>query len=82
MKHLKDYLVLLSILAFAVFFFFYFNNNRLAQEGIIIATSAAYVLWGVVHHLLAREFHWRILVEYLAVATLAAVLVLSLLARA
>ena len=82
MKHLKDYLVLLSILVFAVFFFFYFGYNRVAQQGIIIATSAAYVLWGVVHHLFAKDFHWRILVEYITVATLAAILVLSLLARA
>jgi hypothetical protein len=82
MKHLKHYLALFSLLALAVFFFFYFAYNRQAQMGVIVATAAAYVLWGVVHHFLVKDFHWRILVEYITVATLAAILVLSLLARA
>lgn len=82
MKNLKHYLALFSILILAVFFFFLFSFNRQAQEGVIIATAAAYVLWGVIYHLLEKDFHWRILIEYLVIASLAAILLLSLLSRA
>lgn len=82
MKHLKHYLALFSILAFAVLLFFYFGYNRQAQEGIIVATAAAYVIWGIIHHLIDKDFHWRILIEYLVVASLAAILLLYLLSRA
>jgi len=82
MKDLKHYLALFSILALAVFFFIYFSYNRQAQAGIVLATAAAYVIWGVVHHWLKKDFHLRVLVEYLVVAALAVVLLLSLLARA
>lgn len=81
-KHLKHYLALLSLLAFAVFFFFFFGYNRQAQEGIIIATAAVYVVWGIVHHLIEKDFHWRIVLEYIVVASLAATLLLYLLSRA
>lgn len=82
MKHLKDYLALFSILAAAIFFFFYFRFNRQAQTGVVLATAAAYVIWGMIHHLGAKDFHWRILAEYLIVATLASLVVIFLLLRA
>lgn len=81
-RHLKHYLALFSLLSFAVFLYFYFSYNRAAQEGVIIATTAAYVIWGIIHHLLEKDFHWRIVLEYIVVASLAAILLLSLLSRA
>lgn len=82
MKDLKDYLFLASILSIGFGLFWVFNYNRDAQIGITLALGAAYVLWGVIHHSLKKELHWRILLEYFVVATIASVVVIFLLMRA
>lgn len=78
----KDYLALFSILALGFGLFLFFGYNRSAQTLVVLATAASYVIWGVIHHLFDKDFHWRILIEYLIVASLAAILLLSLLFRA
>jgi hypothetical protein len=49
---------------------------------ILIATSVfalSYVLWGIAHHIRARNFHVRIVLEYLLVALLGVAIVSTLL---
>jgi hypothetical protein len=61
--------------------FFLFDYNRGIQIGIVILLATLYVAWGAIHHSLKKEFHLRILVEYLLVDILASVLVIFLLIR-
>lgn len=82
MKDLKHYLSLAVILSFGFGAFWVFNYNRLAQAGVTIALGAVYVLWGLIHHLIRKDFHLRILAEYVAVAVISCVLVVFLLLRA
>ncbi len=82
MKDFKHYLALLAILSIGFGFFWMFNYNREAQIGVTLALSAAYALWGIVHHLLKKELHLRIILEYILVALLASLLVIFLLLRA
>ena len=82
MKDLKDYLLLSAILAIGFGTFWFFDFNRVAQVGVTLVMAAAYVLWGIVHHSFRKDLHWRIILEYLAVAAIASVVVIYLLLRA
>ncbi len=81
MKDLKHYLALATILSLGFAAFWVFNYNRQAQIGVTLVISSAYVLWGMVHHYLSKELHWRIILEYLLVAVVASVAVIFLLLR-
>ncbi|GAJ16360.1 unnamed protein product, partial [marine sediment metagenome] len=79
MKDSKHYLALMAILSIGLGLFLYFGYNRQVQIGIVIALSAAYVVWGIFHHSLKKELHLKIILEYIAVATLASIVVIFLL---
>jgi len=81
MKDLKHYLSLMAILSIGFGLFWIFNFNRQIQMWITIGLGVVYVLWGIFHHALKKEFHWRIVWEYLVVATIACVVVIFLLMR-
>lgn len=81
MKDLKHYLALMAILSVGLGAFLFFSYNHSAQIGIIIALSAAYVVWGIIHHTLKKELHLRIILEYFLVAVLASIVVIFLLLR-
>lgn len=82
MEDLKHYLSLMTILSIGFGLFWLFNYNRQAQVGVTLAISAAYVLWGIVHHSIKKDLHWRVILEYLVVAAIASTLVIYLLLRA
>jgi len=82
LKETKVYLVLISILVAGFCLFIGFSYSRVAQMGITIALSAAYVIWGIYYHWSKKELHPRIIIEYLAIAFLASVFVIALLLRA
>lgn len=79
---MKHYLLLGTILAVGFGAFWFFNFNRMAQVGVTLVMAAAYVLWGIIHHSFRKDLHWRIIVEYLAVALITSVVVIYLLLRA
>lgn len=81
MKDLKHYLALMAILSIGLSVFLYFSYNRQVQIGIVIALSAAYVVWGIFHHSLKRELHLRIILEYITIAALVSIVVIFLLIR-
>lgn len=81
MKDFKHYLSLLAILSIGFGFFWIFNFNRHLQIAITICLGVVYVIWGTVHHVVRKEIHWRIVWEYLLVATTACLIVIFLLLR-
>lgn len=81
MKDLKHYLSLLAILSIGFGLFWIFNFNRQIQIMITIGLGIAYVIWGIVHHLIRKEIYWRIVWEYIIVASLACVFVIFILLR-
>lgn len=51
-------------------------------KNILIATisfALTYIIWGVIHHVRAKNFHGRIVLEYLLVALLGVAIVSTLL---
>lgn len=77
----KDYLALFSILAIGFGLFLFFGYNRYAQKLMVIATAFSYVIWGVIHHAIQRDLYLSVIIEYLLVAFLTSLIILSLLAR-
>lgn len=82
MGDLKHYLLLIAILSVSLGLFWVFDYNRQAQMGMALVMGASYVLWGIIHHSIKKDLHWRIILEYLIVAIVASVLVIFLLIRA
>ncbi len=80
-KHLPHYFPLMGILAAAVIGFIYLPQDRFWQIAITVAMSVSYVVWGIVHHHLYKDFKLNILIEYLVVAFLGMILVFSLLIK-
>lgn len=80
--HLSHYLSLLVILNIGLGAFFFFRFNPAYQAGVMVVTSFAYILWGIIHHFLCEDLHIKVILEYLLIALLANLLVLSLLFRA
>jgi hypothetical protein len=79
--HLPHYLPLLGIFLFGILGFWLFSYDRLFQISIAVAVSIAYVVWGIVHHAMHRDLHWKVVIEYLAISIIGLSVILSLIFR-
>jgi hypothetical protein len=73
------FLVLIAILIAGVFAFMYVGPNTTLQLFVGIVTAVAYVLWGLIHHAVTKDLHQKIVVEYLLIAVIAIVLLVTML---
>lgn len=80
-RQFSHYLPLLGMLAAGLVGILIFSSDRKFQEAMIIASSAGYVTWGIMHHIAHKDLTLSILVEYFAVALLGLVIVFSILFR-
>jgi hypothetical protein len=81
-KHLPHYLSLVGILIAGVVGFIVFSYERGFQIAVAIGLALAYVAWGIIHHAIHRDLHLSVVVEYIVVASLGLVVMLSLIFRA
>jgi hypothetical protein len=81
MKHLPHYISLIGILAAGLLGFYVFSYDRLFQIGIAVALALSYISWGIVHHFVHKDICFAVVLEYVAVAILGLVAVLSLIYR-
>ena len=82
LKHLPHYLSLAGILVAGIVGFMVFSYDRSFQIAVAIGLSLAYVAWGVIHHAIHRDLYLSVVVEYIVVASLGLVVMLSLIFRA
>lgn len=75
-KHILYYISLVIVLAAGFGLAFIFPQQRNIQLGLIILTAFLYVIWGVIHHILHHSFSIKIMLEYIAIATLGISLIL------
>lgn len=80
-NHLPHYLPLFGIFIFGVAGFYFFSYDRVFQISIIVAISIAYVIWGIIHHFIHEDLHWKIVMEYMGVAIIGLSIILSLILR-
>lgn len=81
-EHVIHYLILLVILDLAVAGFVLFSFDRMYQSAVVMAMGIFYVIWGAFHHYLSDDFHPKVILEYILIAFLANLVILSLLFRA
>jgi hypothetical protein len=80
-KHLPHFLSLFGILFASFVGLVLFSYDKNFQLSIAVAAAASYISWGVVHHILHKNFHFEIFLEYLAVAILGLTIIVSLIIR-
>lgn len=76
------FLVLLIGLGFLLILLFVFRTDLFLLRIIIVIIGLFYFLWGMFHHVLAKDLHVKIVLEYLSIAIVGIILLLALVARA
>jgi len=76
-----DYLVLAVGLITGSAAYIIFQTQRPLEIITICSLGLFYFLWGIWHHWREKELHVKIILEYLLIAVLATVLLLSLILR-
>jgi hypothetical protein len=83
MKKISNYyLILLIILNFGALMFYLLRFNPFYQIWVLMLTSLAYVFWGLIHHFLEDDLHPKVILEYILIAMLVNLVVMTLLIRA
>lgn len=71
-------IVLICILAGGLFTFWFAQGNMKLQLVTGIVTTAAYVAWGIIHHVIKGDVHRKVVIEYVLIGLIAIVLLLTL----
>ncbi len=77
-KNITHYLALLGIFLVGFLAFWIFSWDRFFQIGVSIAVAVSYVVWGIIHHYFQKDLCFEIIVEYISIAALGVVVLLSL----
>ena len=80
-KHLPHYFSLITIFVAGLLGFYFFSYDKSFLVAIAVSLSASYVSWGIIHHTIHKDICLAIVLEYLAIAILGSILVLSLIFR-
>ena len=80
--HPWHYLSLGLILSIGFLLFINLSYYPALQLSVILAMSTSYVAWGIIHHWLHKDLHFKIVAEYALVAMFAILIFSSLLYRA
>ncbi len=81
-KDLPHYVPLVAIFIAGIVGFYIFSYDRTFQLAVALSLSLSYVSWGIIHHTIHKDICLTIVLEYLAVAILGTVMILSLIYRA
>lgn len=80
-KDLSHYMVLFGILMAGFVGLVLFPYDKVFQIAVATGLATSYVSWGVAHHFLHNDLHLSIVVEYLTVAILGFVMIISMIIR-
>ena len=80
-KHVPHYISLIGIFVFGLIGFYLFPYDRQFLIGLTVALSLSYLSWGIIHHFIHGELCMAIILEYLTIAILGSVIVISLIYR-
>ena len=75
---LHHYLVLISIFVVGLLSFILFSYDKSFQVATAVATSIAYVCWGIIHHAIHKDLYLATLIEYVSFAALGLAIIFSL----
>lgn len=80
-KHIPHYISLFGIFIAGILGLYLFSYDKAFQIGIAVALSLVYVSWGIIHHVIHKDIYLSVVLEYVAVAILGLVMVVSLILR-
>ena len=75
MKHLSHYLMLTLILTLGTVSILLWRFHPILRPLSILTTCAAYVIWGLFHHLSTGTLHRQVVLEYLSLSLLGGVII-------
>lgn len=70
--------ILSIILISGVVMFYLTRGNTTTQMFVGFCTTIAYILWGIIHHMMVGNLHRKVVIEYILVGAIALVLMLTL----
>ena len=73
------FIVLTLILIGGIASFTMLTGDVVAQQRIGIATSVAYVFWGILHHAIHGDLHAKVVIEYILVGAVAMLILINVL---
>lgn len=79
--YVKHYLPLVAVLKVAIIGFILFSYDQRFQIAIIISAAIGYVVWGISHHLIHKDLDFKVAMEYVFIALVGTIVVLSLIFR-
>lgn len=79
LKHLPHYFTLMIVLVVGFLAFNTFSYSIAIQATIAAVVAGAYIIWGVAHHAFHDDLHLSVIIEYVIVAMLGLIMVLSIL---
>lgn len=79
LRHILDYILLISVLSIVLFLLIYFNGNPKIQKVLVLLSGCSYVAWGYLHHKKEKTLDLSIILEYLLYAVLGTLLLRGLL---
>lgn len=77
-KHISHYIPLMGILVICVVPFVFFPYDTFFKGAVLVAAAIAYVVWGIIHHYIHKDLYPAVVIEYILVASLGLIVVLSL----
>ena len=80
-KHNLQYLILFSGLLLGAIAYFAFIGLPFYRVAVVVIIGAFYFVWGIIHHLLLKDIHIKIVLEYLFVSIIGCGLLLSIILR-
>jgi membrane protease YdiL (CAAX protease family) len=64
-------IILIIILGTGLTAFFKLQGNQGAQLAVGIVISAAYAVWGLLHHWIVGDLHRKVVIEYVLISAIA-----------
>lgn len=80
-KHIPHYFLLFGILLAGFAGLIVFSYDKKFQTAIALGLALSYISWGIVHHIVHKDFHLEVLFEYIAIAALGFIIIFSLIIR-
>lgn len=80
--HHPHFLILLLILITGASTVLLFGFNRQYQIASVLATSFAYILWGLLHHSYHKDLEVEVVLEYVLIALFGATILISIILKA
>ena len=78
MKHFSHCFSLIAIFIVGILGFYLFSYDKIFQIGVAVVLAVTYVLWGIIHHTIHKDIYFSVILEYIAVAVLGLIMVISL----